>query len=205
MGEARDAPPVECASAPIARAADGLPLPLTPVFAPKRIAAAAALPAGAPLRLREDAQQTLPRSDRGCVTLFTRRRSRVPAVVLIRILAEQACRRLLQPGVRQVPSAFPRGWCMTGGWLMRICYIGRSPLWKATMDSRGRAGIQIHGVFQGEAKQIPASTTPMRPQQLVQSHWRFALSIPRERASRLRTRGFKAGASNGWVRIRDFG
>lgn len=95
IGEARDAPPVEYASAPIARAADGLPLPLTPVFAPKRIAAAAALPAGAPLRLREDAQQTLPRSDRGCVTLFTRRRSRVPAVVLIRILAEQTCRRLL--------------------------------------------------------------------------------------------------------------
>jgi len=71
IGEARDAPPVECASASIASAADGLPFALTPVFAPERIAPAAALPAGTPLRLREDAQQTLPRSNRGCVTWFT--------------------------------------------------------------------------------------------------------------------------------------
>jgi hypothetical protein len=32
---------------------------------------------------------------------------------------------------------------------MGIRGIGRSPLWKATVDNRRRAGVQIHCVFQG--------------------------------------------------------
>jgi hypothetical protein len=32
---------------------------------------------------------------------------------------------------------------------MGVCDVGRSPLWKAAVDSRGRDGIQFHGGLQG--------------------------------------------------------